>query len=131
MKYNYFNSMNGYADLGSAIVAKAIEDYSSALKHLNIKEISELKEFFNSEYCLLLTDMNIPVLKYQVEKHYKFVLSTTGEEVKILNELQFKEVYRIFNGSIPDKYNKNPLLNCKVGSNPIILYKNEIKVIEL
>ena len=48
-----------YENLANAIVELAILDYKKAKAHKNYGKVKECERFFNSEWCKMLTNLDI------------------------------------------------------------------------
>lgn len=58
---------NPYQNLANAIICLAAVDYQIALKENNVKLLGDLKSFFKSRYCALLSDLDFEVLLSNIE----------------------------------------------------------------
>lgn len=56
----------GYKTLASAIVLQALEDYEVALRKKDEIALNELDEFFESQWCASLTNLDVDYLRERV-----------------------------------------------------------------
>lgn len=67
--------LKGLDALANAVVAKAAADYRQAymsyLKKNDTTELINLRRFFRSEWCMVLTDLDMEVLMQDIEKECK------------------------------------------------------------
>lgn len=60
----------GYYDVANAIVERAAKDYVTALRRGDHNKVVDLENFFKSNWCGLLTDINTKVLMENLKKWF-------------------------------------------------------------
>ncbi len=60
--------MEAWNDLANAIVEQASKDYVTAIKKRDSYRIQEIRHFFRSSYCGMLTNLDTEVLMKDLEK---------------------------------------------------------------
>lgn len=60
--------MDGYKQLAAAIVERAVIDYRVALKRYDDAGINSLEKFFQSEWFMMLSDLNGKALIHMVKE---------------------------------------------------------------
>ena len=70
--------LTGYEALAFAIVRQAVEDYKEAVINENERQIRPLLRFFESPWCMMLTELDMPSVARKLDRNIKEFLIRAG-----------------------------------------------------